>query len=332
MHAERCEFYRKLEQGRGTKVIAYVTGDRPGLETQIHPEVIDYFVHHLDLIGVVPKISLVLHTRGGSTLAAWSLVNLLRQFCDALEVIVPAKAQSAGTLVCLGADTIIMTKQATLGPIDPSVNGPLNPQVVGAGPQTRVPVSVEDVNGYVEFIRTTLAEKDAGGLATALAHLATQVHPLVLGNAYRGRAQIRMLARRLVVRQLQDDATIEKVLNFLCSESGSHDYTIFRREARNELGLKVEKPDNEGYSTIKSIYDDFAKELELTTPYDPNVVVGAGPSASYSFRRAFVESVGGGCTMHFSEGTLTRQSMQIQPGVVQNLMRDERSFEGWRHS
>ena len=331
MHRERCDLYRQLEQARATRVISYVTGDRPGLETQIHPEVIDYFVHHLDLIGVVPKISLVLHTRGGSTLAAWSLVNLLRQFCDALEVIVPAKAQSAGTLICLGADTITMTKQATLGPIDPSVNGPLNPQIIGAGPQARVPVSVEDVNGYVEFIRAALAEKDASGLATALAHLATQVHPLVLGNAYRSRAQIRMLARRLVVRQLQDEATIEKVLNFLCSESGSHDYTIFRREARNELGLKVEKPDGAGYATIKSISDDFAAELELTTPYDPNVVLGVGPSAPYSFRRAFVESVDGGCTMHFSEGTLTRQAMQLQPGVVQNLVRDERSFEGWRH-
>jgi membrane-bound ClpP family serine protease len=85
----------------------------------MHPEVLDHFVKHLDAIGDVPKISLLLYTRGGSTLAAWSIVNLVRQFCDQFEVIVPFKAHSAGTLVCLGADSILMTKQATLGPVDP---------------------------------------------------------------------------------------------------------------------------------------------------------------------------------------------------------------------
>ncbi len=51
---------------------------------------------------------------------------MLRMFCDELEVIVPARARSAGTLMCLGADKVVMTKQATLGPIDPSLTGPLN--------------------------------------------------------------------------------------------------------------------------------------------------------------------------------------------------------------
>ena len=59
-------------------------------------------------------------------------MNLIRQFTKNLEVIVPAKAHSAGTLICLGADTIMMTRQATLGPTDPSLTGPLNPEIPGA--------------------------------------------------------------------------------------------------------------------------------------------------------------------------------------------------------
>jgi len=86
----------------------YVTGDRPGLETQIHPETYDYFVNILDEIGVVDRITLVLYTRGGSTLAAWSIVNLMRQFCEHFEVIIPNKAQSAGTLISIGANPIII--------------------------------------------------------------------------------------------------------------------------------------------------------------------------------------------------------------------------------
>jgi hypothetical protein len=165
MLKDRIDLYRKLEESRSSRLVAYVTGDRQSLETQIHPEVLDYFVHHLDIIGVTRKITLFLYTRGGHTLAAWSIANLLRQFADHVEVVVPSKAQSGGTLICLGADAIVMTKQATLGPIDPSVSGPLNPQVPGAGPQARVPVSVEAINGFVEFARGVLGAENGSGLS-----------------------------------------------------------------------------------------------------------------------------------------------------------------------
>ena len=132
----------QLAQMRESHVISYITGDRPQLETRISPEVIDLFVQHLDEIGPVPKLSLLLYTNGGDTAAAWRLINLLHTFCDDFEVIIPAKALSAGTLISLGANRIVMTKQAALGPIDPSVNHPLNPSVPNA-PHARVPVSVE---------------------------------------------------------------------------------------------------------------------------------------------------------------------------------------------
>jgi len=50
MYKERAELYKQLQQSRGSKVLLYVTGDRRQLETQISKEVLDLFVHHLDLI------------------------------------------------------------------------------------------------------------------------------------------------------------------------------------------------------------------------------------------------------------------------------------------
>ena len=85
------------------------------------------FVDHLDAIGPVDKISLVLYTAGGSVSVAWKLVNLIRMFCDDFEVIVPGKCMSAGTLITLGAHRTVMTKQATLEPIDPSIRHPPPP-------------------------------------------------------------------------------------------------------------------------------------------------------------------------------------------------------------
>jgi ClpP class serine protease len=114
---------------------------------------VDLLTEHLDAIFPAQKISLILHTLGGNTMAAWNMVNMLRMFCDELEIIVPARARSAGTLMCLGADTVLMTKQATLGPIDPSLTGPLNPAIPGASADSRAPVSVEAVRGYIEILR-----------------------------------------------------------------------------------------------------------------------------------------------------------------------------------
>src|SRR6185312_13971029 len=136
-YSTRIPLFKKIEQRRNSRVLLYVTGDRQGMETQIHPEVYDFFVNLLDEIGVVKKISLVLYTRGGSTLAGWSIVNLIEQFCDEFEVIVPSKAHSTGTLISLAAKPIVMTKQATLGPIDPSINNALNPVIPGAAPGAR---------------------------------------------------------------------------------------------------------------------------------------------------------------------------------------------------
>jgi Serine dehydrogenase proteinase len=319
------------EQARSSVALLYVTGDRPGLEAQVQPDVLDFFAQHLDQIGNAKKISLFLHTRGGSPLAAWSLINLIRQFTDTLEIVVPAKAHSAGTLMCLGADSIMMTRQATLGPIDPSINGPLNPEMPGAPPQQRAPVSVEAINGYFAFAKKEAnLESDEARLAV-LRTLVESVHPLVLGEVYRSRTQIRMLGKRLIRYQLADEEKVEKVLDFLCSESGSHDYTIYRQEARDELGLRIERPDDALYEMIRALHKSYAQEMALGMPLNTEAILAGQPQAAYSHVRALVESAGGGSHRYVSSGSLTRQQVQVAPGVVQSGISDARTFDGWTH-
>lgn len=345
MNKDRVALYQQLETARGSRLIVYVTGDRRGLETQVHPEVLDYFVDHLDVLSggeKVKKISLLLYTRGGHTMAAWSIVHLLRQFCEDLEVIVPAKAHSAGTLICLGANSIVMTKQATLGPIDPSVNSPLNPQIPGAAPDARYPVSVEAINGYLELAKE-MGIQDGANNAAVLQSLSQHVHPLVLGHVFRIRSQIRMLGERLLSVHMQGENADEKkkkILEFLCSDSGSHDYTIYRREAREHLGLVIEKPSEDLYKLIWAIYRDIADELQLSQPFDPMVALGAAPAgvAPYRFVRGLLESLSGGSDQYVSEGTLSRVQVQLGqppfmlPGAMQEAVQDQRSADGWRRA
>lgn len=338
MRNDRLDNYKKLEGLRKSKLLVYVTGDRPGMETQIHPEILDYFVDHLDPLGKVDKISFLLYTRGGNTLAAWSLVNLIRQFCKEFEVIIPSKAQSSGTLISIGANTVVMTKQATLGPIDPSLNGPLNPQnpQVPQNPAARIPVSVESIKGYIELAKEDLKIGNEQELTQVLLSLSEKVHPLVLGDVYRSRTQIQMLAKKLLSKQIDDKDRIDEIISFLTSESGSHDYTIYRDEARDELGLNIEKPDDKLYSIIKETFDDIKTELELMSPYDPNLILGANQSANYSCRRILIESVGGGTDVFVSEGSVVKQQQAIPqqpplPPLQRTIIDDNRTFEGWKH-
>ena len=325
MYAERRELYSQLEAMRQSKVICFVTGDKPGMETQIHSEVFDYFVNHLDLIGVVPKISLFIYTRGGDTLTAWSLINLIRQFCDELEVIIPSKCHSSGTIMSLGANSIIMTKQATLGPIDPSITTALNPSVQANGQDVNLPVSVEDIKGYLALATDELKISDANSLSQVLLSLSEKVHPLVLGKVYRSKAQIQMLATKLLSYQISDSEKIGRIVNFLCSDSGSHDYTISRREAENELGLNIEKPDEALYTLIKSIYDDIKDELKLGEPVNPATYIANGAPGNYDLPRALVEAKDS-CSYQYRTAGLVRLTIDNnqQPVIQNNLM-----SEGW---
>lgn len=338
MLKDRLENYKKIEKLRNSKLLVYITGDRPGFETQIHPEILDYFINHLDNLKKEKKITLLLYTRGGNTLAAWSLTNLIRQFCDEFEVLIPSKAHSSGTLISLGANTIIMTKQATLGPIDPSLNSPLNPQnpQVPNNPQARLPVSVESIKGYFELAKKDLQIKDTQSIANILIGLSNQVHPLVLGDVYRSRTQIQMLARKLLSKQIKDKKSIDKIIAFLCSDSGSHDYTIYRREAKEELGLNIEKPDDDFYQLIKDTFTSIQNELELKKAFDPNMILGTNSQMNYSCRRALIESIAGGTDVFVSEGTLLRNNQIIPqdpnlPPIQRVVIEDQRKFEGWKH-
>jgi len=340
MFIDRIDNYKWIEENRNSKLLVYFTGDRPGMETQIMTDVLEYFSEHLDKIGKVDKISLLLYTRGGDTMAAYSLVNLIRQFCTNFEIIIPSKARSSGTIISLGADNIMMTKQATLGPIDPSLNSPLNPQnpQIPNNPQARIPVSVESIQGFFDLAKQELKLNDEENLKDVLLNLAEKVHPLVLGNVYRSRTQIQMVARKLLQKQLGagEGEKIEKIISFLCSDSGSHDYAIYRNEARDELGLTIEKPKDEQYSKIKEVFDNIREDLKLLKPFNPNTELGGVATKNYVCRRVLLESVEGGTDVYVTEGTLIKSTQVINqqpplPPITRSVIENQMSFEGWKH-
>lgn len=329
MYEQRKKIYEKIENERESKVIAYVTGDRPGMEAQIGADTPDIFLEHLDCIGKVKKISLIIYTCGGNTLAAWNIVNLFREFCNELEIIIPNKCRSAGTLMALGANRIIMTKQATLGPIDPSIIREMSPTIPGPNPQKKLSISVESVKGYFSLLKKEFGTNDDNALSAAYTKLAEYIHPLVLGDVYRTQKQIQMLAEKLLRMSYHNKRNIKSIVSFLCSDSGSHDYTISRTEAK-KMGLQVESPTQETYNELKNWFKDTSAELELSNPYSPLQILGNSNNSPYLFKRCLIESVNYGQDAFISEGVLIKTT-QNAGGNMQTYINNNPIFEGWRH-
>ncbi|ROL55704.1 hypothetical protein D9V84_10870 [Bacteroidetes/Chlorobi group bacterium Naka2016] len=208
-----------------------------------------------------------------------------------------------------------MTKQALLGPIDPSWISPLNP-MDPIKPAVRLPVSAEAINAYLELAKKELGIKDPFALSNILIDLAQKVHPIVLGHTFRLRAQIQMLARRLLRHQNLKQGQIEKVVKFLCSESGSHDYTINRKEAKNELGLNIEKPDDNFYQLIKKVYDNICLELKLSSTCFNKQLLGEKIEGEFCSRKALIESIEYGSNVLISPGKFKRSNDGIIPEFV----------------
>lgn len=65
------------------------------------------------------NLDLILHTGGGSAEATDAIVSYLRQKFEHIRVIIPQAAMSAGTMLACAADSIVMGKQSSIGPVDP---------------------------------------------------------------------------------------------------------------------------------------------------------------------------------------------------------------------
>lgn len=122
LHASRYhrqEMFRKIQDLTGSPLIAYVGGP----DSLIERSDTVYFNDLLYRLRVNTSIDLLLHTPGGDIDAAEKLMSILRLRVGIgrLRVIVPDFAKSAGTLMAIGADSIVMSDTSELGPIDPQV-------------------------------------------------------------------------------------------------------------------------------------------------------------------------------------------------------------------
>lgn len=182
---ERLSIISEIETLRQSKLVSYLTSDRPNAAALMNKDILPRFVDQLRVDGRHPRLDVFLFTHGGDTITAFGLARLVREYADHVGVLIPDRCHSAGTLFALGANEIVMTRGATLSPIDPSITTPLNPavQLSPQLPPQLVPLSVESVASYQELVtKEWRVKKDA-----LYRLLAEKVHPIALGDVFRAR-------------------------------------------------------------------------------------------------------------------------------------------------
>lgn len=288
---ERMDLVSRIENERGSKVVAYIAGDRRHLETKIADDIFPMIHRHLTQIGQRNRIDLFLYSTGGITIAGYALVNLFREFCGEFNVIVPFKALSAATLIALGANEIMMTKMGQLSPIDPSVHHPLGPMVKIPGQKPKIaPVNVEDVNAFIDLAKQEFRLSEEESLRNVFGILASEVNPLTLGAVQRSREQIAFLASRLMRYHTQDEEHIRATVDTLIRQRFSHSYIISRREAKEELGLNITEPNAELRNLVIRLFEAYNKITMMDRPYQPELELGQADTTTSVFNRAVIES------------------------------------------
>jgi ClpP class serine protease len=120
-HETRKKLYSSLEDELKMPVISFFTSFRyPVIIEDGDAQMLEGLLQKIDLS---KGLALCLNSPGGLGESSERIINICRTYSGTKEFIavVPGKAKSAATMICMGASKIMMGKTSELGPVDPQI-------------------------------------------------------------------------------------------------------------------------------------------------------------------------------------------------------------------
>lgn len=255
----------RLSTVRGGRVLSLVYVDFLPANPMLGGDIIPQLESLLLNMGKVTKLDLFLRSTGGMAEIPWKIVNLLREFCQDYEVVIPRNAMSGATHVAIGADEIVMGPFSFLGSVDPTRTHPLLPR----DPQNAsIPVSVQDLKHCLEFVKRNVPKKEEIG--PILNQLFSAVSPLAIGALEQSYELSRLITRKVLAtrRKRLDSKVSEKIVDQLAGKYFSHGYFISRDEVENDLRIPVTRMDvgDESFEASEALNGYYASVFEREVP------------------------------------------------------------------
>lgn len=222
-----------------------------------------------------------LTTWGGSPDAAYTMARSFQRSYDHFHVLVTSYCKSSGTLICLGAEKLIMTATAELGPLDIQVanNEELGERLSGLNPSEALNAigqqSLELLRShFVEFrFNGGLSTRQALEVATNLtgqlmSPITAQLDIMKYGEFIRAMRIAREYGDRLSQHHNGENLKSSAVQK-LTSGYPSHGFAIDKEEAENHLFTSVEPPGDALSCLIQMIKEGCEKHLFTSVSTGP---------------------------------------------------------------
>ncbi|MFH1284551.1 MAG: helix-turn-helix domain-containing protein [Candidatus Peregrinibacteria bacterium] len=205
------------------------------------------------------KLAVLIHSQGGFLDGAKKYIDVLREYAEEIYAIIPMYAKSAATAMALGADKIIMTSVAELGPLDPIIQHPTNPNL-------RVPA--RSVKDFFSFIRkNNTREQDSPLIPDMIVQqLSQQLDPYLVG-AYEGALQYSVQFAKEYLSKFSMKGRTEEEISYtvdkLTEGYAAHSHPISRQDAQDDLKLNVEKANREVTEASKLLLQVYIHYMRL---------------------------------------------------------------------
>ena len=218
-----------------------------------------------------PNVLLVLSTLGGSADTAYRIARSLQRRYRRVTLYVDDYCKSAGTLLALGADELVISDFGELGPLDFQSPGPVE---LGRMSSALTPIQalntlrsevLELFEDHFSRLRgrgripitTRIAAERASEMAIGLfSPIYAQIDPVQLGEVDRIMSTAKRYGERIARSNLKDGA-LERLVTYY----PSHDFVIDRDEAR-ELFERVREPTSDEAELLKHVEPIDRKSVE----------------------------------------------------------------------
>ncbi len=290
--ARRKELIEQIEKLRGSRLVTYVTSDRPPTPGQIGGDAVRQLYEHLRNLEHVKKLDLFLYSTGGAIDVPWRIVTALREASDEWNVLIPFRANSAATLLALGADTIVLGPQGELGPIDPILTISRMIPIPGGGQGlTQDAISVEDVMAYTRFVTERAGLSDQDALAVGLGKLTDRMDAVAIGSLYRTHQHIRDVARRTLLsrREPATEQAMAAIVETLAERVYAHGHAIGLKNAQ-EIGLPAEPATTDENTAMWELLNEYEADLKMLEPIDVAAVTANSDQYDEDGTIAIIES------------------------------------------
>ena len=216
-------------------------------------------VHELlSKLGNLDSLSVLVDSPGGDIDCAYRIVRSIRENADDVEVMVPRWAKSAATLICIGADQILLGSTGEMGPMDVQLPDPAGRDHPRSALETFQGLTqlrnyaVETLSELIEYFEYAeeleapycyeRAEALFGAIVLPLYH---QIDPHELGELGRYQAVSEQYALRIMKRwsyRDYEEDDVEEIARRLVWGYPTHGFVVDLHEAR-DLKLRADRLD-----------------------------------------------------------------------------------------